>query len=101
MRGAHYVISGAVAVWWSRMVPPNRPDLLAAHNTHDIHAYKMHTTEQRGLEMPCFTVGFVVELHCLSRLPAASRDYLLPPTTTSLRLNLITAQNLGNFQKKT
>ena len=25
MRGPHYVISGAVAVWWSRMVPPNRP----------------------------------------------------------------------------
>jgi hypothetical protein len=24
MRCTHYVISGAVAVWWSRMVPPNR-----------------------------------------------------------------------------
>jgi hypothetical protein len=28
-----------------------------------MHVYEMNTTEKRGLEMPCFTVRFVVERH--------------------------------------
>ena len=54
------------------------------------------TTEKRGLEMPCFTVGFVVEEfllrlrksgsytppRCKNRLRKLTYpDYLLPPTT--------------------
>jgi hypothetical protein len=36
-----------------------------------------------------------------STITAASHDYLLPPTTASLRPSLMTARNFGNFPKKT
>src|SRR5271169_3917794 len=37
---------------------------------------------------------------CLPRLPAASHNYLLPPTTASLRSSLVTAQNFSGSKKR-